>query len=256
MAGKKQQNTKKTPRTKKKASNGENNPKNRESQPASPNITDKLPTEDNNSPQNSENLPETIKNTNLIEYDNTIEKLFNDIDLPEDISPQKGKKSKYTPQLAVNLLVDIATDGSRTIEQIANDCGIAGKTVHLWGLYSDMFLQGYHRAQEMRQDAKIRDLERLETEMDTYIDNEENDTREKGIRIQRYRTRALSRQWEASRLNKRYQEKSESTITTVDHADLRAQAWELHNPPKEIPHEVIPNETQPSNNDTQPDPRD
>ena len=227
-------------------------PKNRETTPKIPNKKEKLPTKEENT-NSSANPPQPIENKDLIEYNTSIDQLFKDIILPVDISPEKGKRSKYTIQLAVNILVDIATDGSRTIEKICNDNGIAGKTVHLWSLYSEQFLQCYHRAQELRQDAKIRDLERLESDLDTYIDNEENDTREKGIRIQRYRTRALSRQWEASRLNKRYQEKTQQDTTiTVDHADLRAQAWEqTHKEPTEIPHEVIPDDTQVSNNDSE-----
>ncbi len=239
---------------KKDTPNGGKTAKNRETEPKNPNISEIKPTEVNNPP---ENLPETPQNspngTELIEYDTKIEKLFNDIDLPEAISPVKGKQSKYTPQRAVNILVNIATDGSRTIERIANDCGIDGKTVHLWALYSDMFLLGYHRAQEMRQDAKIRDIERLETELDTYIDNNENDVREKNIRIQRYRTRTMTRFWEASRTSARYQEKTQQdTNVTVNQADLRAQAWEqVHNAPKEIPHEEVPTDTQAPNNEQQ-----
>ncbi len=107
-------------------------------------------------------------------------------------------------------------------------------------LYSDTLREAYYRAKETRQDAKIESIEATEHALKAIVDNPDIDVREKTVQIQYYRTSSMSKFWEAARLNKRYQEKtSQDTTIQVNHADLRAQAWDqVHNPasnPQNVP---------------------
>ena len=231
-------------------------PKNRETTPKIPKKKEKLPTESETQEkttgiqETSENSPKT---TDITLYDTTIDKILKDTTLPQTIEPIQNKRSKYNPALVLKILIEIATNGNDTIQQICRNNGIEVNTLNLWSLYSDNLYTSLHRAKEMRQDARIDSIESQETALSAIVSNPDIDVREKHVQIQYHRVTTMNKQWLASRLNRRYQEKTQQDTTiTVDHADLRAQAWEqTHKEPTEIPHEVIPDDTQVSNNDSE-----
>jgi len=172
-------------------------------------------------------LSQEDKSPTTIKY-NVASTILHDINLPDTIKTAKKETVVYSPTLAISIVTAIASDGSRTIEQICQQHNITLPQLHVWMLYSDPLRQAYHRAKELRQDVKIDHIESMETDLDAILDNPDMDTREKGLRVQRHRINVLSRQWEAARLNKRYQDKSQTDVTVNDAAALRAQAWEMY----------------------------
>ncbi len=227
-----------------------NTPKKRDTKPKIPKNKEILPKKQ----EIPQKQPETIENNNsLTLYDTAIDKILQDNSLPETIEPIQNKRSKYTKVLALKILIEIATNGKDTISAICHRNGIEANTLSLWSLYSEDLYASLHRAKEMRQDARIDSIESQETALQAIVSNPDIDVREKHVQIQYHRVTTMNKQWLAARLNKRYQEKSQQETTiTIDHADLRAQAWDNStlSKAKEVPYkDVSPDSTQVSSNE-------
>ncbi len=224
-----------------------------------PNKTKTPPTKQNSLQKNTKKLPKLPKNTpkttELVDYNNTIDKILDGINLPDSVQPIKNKQSKYNPTLVKNILFQIATDGETTIDAICARNGVGRPSVYLWALYCNDLYTALDRAKELRQDARIDSIEAAEDRLKAIIDDPDIDVREKHVQIQYYRTTTMSKFWLAGRLNKKYQEKTQDTVVTVNHADLRSKAWEQMQSAKEVPYKEVPSnstetgDTEVSNNE-------
>jgi len=135
-----------------------------------------------------------------------------------------GRPTKYTPELASTLLIDIATSPD-SVYDICKRHGVNEVTINAWKLFDSAFSTAYERARQLRADvladSGAGDLRKLEE----YIYNEENDPRHMHARTGLVRAKIGYAQWWAGKLNPRYADRP-TDVTVNIQSDARQAAWE------------------------------
>ncbi len=156
--------------------------------------------------------------------------------LPDDIQPPQQLKDKpttgrptvYSKQLAHDILFDIATS-SDPLDKIAKKHSITSVTFWRWTLINEQFCNAYIRALENRTLVESDGADAEIAKLLDYINNHDDDPREKHVRTGGIRLKLEHMRWKLSKYNRQlFGDKLEvDQHLTVEPAQERADAWAL-----------------------------
>jgi hypothetical protein len=135
-------------------------------------------------------------------------------------------KTTYDPQVMQDVIVDIATSAD-PVDVILTKYNLKHTTVYTWkALNADiqaawkaaMVHRTHVLADKLHSDGKV---------LDDFVDNEDNDPREKTVKIKRFDVRWKHNEWYMSRVNRKdYGDNlSVESNVTVNAAQAREDAW-------------------------------
>jgi hypothetical protein len=170
-------------------------------------------------------------------------------DLPPVLRPERenniGRPSKYTPELANKILVEIATT-TIPVADIAVNCGIPEGTFYAWLSINESFHEEYVRALENRAIVMAAAAERDMLRMDAICNDFNQDPKWQNVQTSWFDRKWRHREWFMSRFNRRlFGDKLEVDQTlTVNPTEAREQAWAIYKEKSEaVEYKEIPSDS-------------
>jgi len=152
-----------------------------------------------------------------------------DIQPPNQLkpTPTTGRPTKYTPEMANNILLDIATTVT-PIDKVSQQHGITDRTLYRWILESEDFCRLYMRALENRALVYASDITQDLSKLKDICDDESKDPRFQNVQTGYFDKKWRHLEWMMERFNRQVfgQKLDIDQHLTVEPQQLRTTAWE------------------------------